>query len=399
MGVVYPFDLLHMYGGSSRRIAADLKALSTAGFSVRVLFPTKADKTTLLQRGRESNVDFSTYFNLQNASFLPQKIRLLLDEYGQLCSPFFLRRLHNAFRDAQLVFSHYPNFPSVNFILGKRLPIVYISHNFEYGLMKKTTSNWLVHKITYLCEKTACKESVRVLCVSENDKLKFVETYHIPSEKVLVFPNTVDIEYFSQVRSQYDRLSERRRMGINPDTFLLMFSGRMDYRPNAEALHFILNDLVPEMEKSSRKFQLIVVGAQIPQACFQNKSENVFLFSDVPDMRKFFALADCMIVPLSTGSGTRIKILESFAARLPVISTAVGCEGIECIDGQHLLRAELKAQDFVNKAASLADNAGLRERLVSNARELVTQNYSIQAISSRFQCLIQSIREEGVTKG
>jgi polysaccharide biosynthesis protein PslH len=387
-----------MYGGSSRRIAADLKAISTAGISVRVLFPTKASKTALLQRGRESNMDFSTYFNLQNASILPQKIRLLLDEYGQLCSPFFLRRLHDTFRDAHLVFSHYPNFPLVNFVLGRRLPIVYISHNFEYGLMKKTTSNWLVHKITYLCEKTACKESVRVLCVSENDKLKLVETYHIPSEKVLVFPNTVDTEYFSQVRSQYDRLSERRRMGINPDAFLLMFSGRMDYRPNAEALHFILNDLVPEMKKSSRKFQLIVVGAQIPQACFQKKSENVFLFSDVPDMRRFFALADCMIVPLSTGSGTRIKILESFAARLPVISTAVGCEGIECGDRKHILVADLTAADFIQKAGLLRQDTELRQNLVSNAWELVTQNYSIQSISSRFQRLIQSIREEGVTR-
>ena len=116
----------------------------------------------------------------------------------------------------------------------------------------------------------------------------------------------------------------------------------------------------------------------------------VSFYSDVPDMRRFLSAADAVIVPLRFGSGTRLKILESFAAGVPVISTEKGAEGINCQDGYHLLIAQNSAHDFMNKIKLLAANKSLQQKLNDNAYNLVVQQYSISVAS---RCLTEAIAQ------
>jgi len=231
--------------------------------------------------------------------------------------------------------------------------------------------------------------------VSERDMTDLGRAYRMPPVKLALLPNTVDIDFFSQTHDLYDKASERQKLGLSPSSSLLLFHGRMDYRANADALKFILEELVPALRHSSaHDTRLIVAGAQIPKWCLDNEDDIVSFHADVPDMRRFLSIADAVIAPLSIGGGTRLKILESFAARVPVLSTAKGMEGIDYQDGRHVLIAERNAGDFVRKITTLAENEELREKLTTNAYDLVVQKYSIPVAAKCLQDAIMQAQNQ-----
>jgi glycosyltransferase involved in cell wall biosynthesis len=100
----------------------------------------------------------------------------------------------------------------------------------------------------------------------------------------------------------------------------------------------------------------------------------------VADANAYLRAADVMAVPLIEGHGTRFKVLEAFASRLPVLSTRKGIEGIDAQAGEHYLAAE-SDQDFVEQLARLASEPRLADALVRNALELVRAQYSLGRIS------------------
>jgi glycosyltransferase involved in cell wall biosynthesis len=95
------------------------------------------------------------------------------------------------------------------------------------------------------------------------------------------------------------------------------------------------------------------------------------------------------VVPIRQGSGTRLKILEAMALGVPVVSTSKGAEGLDVVDGQHLLIADDPAE-FVVKTRSALHNTVLRERLIAQARQLVEQRYDWRTIGQQFVNLVES---------
>jgi glycosyltransferase involved in cell wall biosynthesis len=265
----------------------------------------------------------------------------------------------------------------------QQVPIIYVAHDFEYGRVRQVVQNPLSGNFVRYIEDHACKVATRILCVSESDMKEMQVSYKIPTEKLGLLPNTVDIDYFSETHTEYDKVAERNALGLNASSFLLLFYGRMDYSPNLDALHFILNELAPALTELRCSIEIIVAGARIPKRYLGDTTDSISFYSDVPDMRRFLAVADAVIVPVSIGGGTRLKILESFAAEVPVISTAKGAEGIDCRDGYHILIAQRTAYDFIDKLKLLAKNKNIRKKLISNAYNLMVQKYSV-LMASRY---------------
>ena len=388
IGVVVPIDYLFIQSGAAQRIKADLAAVVHSGYDVEVIFPSRVGqpKYSLL-----SELTLTTYPNIQRAKFLPEKIKLLFDMYTQMFNPFFRSALRKRFRSYSVILAHFPWSAVASYRMVKQeVPVVYVSHDFEYGRVRQVTRIPLICRLFYYVERYACQRATKILCVSERDMNELQKTYRIPKERFTLLPNTVDVDFLAQTHQLYDRVVERQKLGLDSSAFILLFHGRMDYGPNLDALKFILNDLVPALAGSACNIRLIVAGARIPKRCLGNKNKIISFYSDVPDMRRFLAIADAVIVPLSLGGGTRLKILESFAAGVPVISTAKGAEGIDCDDGCHFLAARRSADDFINKVTMLAENENLRQKLISNAFNLVVQKYSI-AVAGR--CLQEVITQ------
>lgn len=391
-GVVVPIDYLSVHGGAVQRVKVDVAALIGNGYNVEIIFPSRVKSP---QHDLPSGLTLVTYPNVQNATFLPEKVRLVFDMYTQMFNPFFRSILRKRCGTYSVIFAHSPwSAVAAYKVIKRKIPLIYVSHNFEYGLVKQATRNPLIRRLTYYVERYACQKATRILCVSELDMNDLERAYQIPAAKLALLPNTADVDFFSQTHTLYNKVLERQKLGFDPSSLLLLFHGRMDYSANLDALRFILEELAPGLRLSPANIRLLVAGAQIPKWCLADRDEIISFYSDVPDMRRFLSVADAVIVPLSIGGGTRLKILESFAAGVPVISTAKGAEGIKCQDGYHILIAQRNADDFLRKIMMLAENANLRGKLTTNAYDLVVREYSIPAAAKCLQEVIMQAKDE-----
>ena len=307
----------------------------------------------------------------------------------QMFNPFFNLTLQKRYQRYYMIFAHSPWSVVASYkVVKQQVPIIYVAHHFEYGRLRQVTQNPLTRRFVRYIEEHACQIATLIVCVSQSDIKEMKLAYEIPTAKVALLPNTVDTNFFSKTNTVYDRVTERNSLGIDVSSFILLFHGRMDYSPNLDALKFILNELMPALREQGGNIKLIIVGARIPKRYLANINKDIFFYSDVPDMRRFLAVANVVIVPLNIGGGTRLKILESFAARVPVISTAKGVEGMECRDSYHMLIAQRTALDFIDKVKLLAENENLRNKLTSNAYNLVVRKYSISMANKYLEKII-----------
>jgi glycosyltransferase involved in cell wall biosynthesis len=184
-------------------------------------------------------------------------------------------------------------------------------------------------------------------------------------------PNTVDVD--------------RYRPGPDapppdPRAPSLLFPAMFGHVPNAVAAEFLMGQLLPRLRARWPACRLLLVGAMPTPAMLRaaDADPNLVVTGAVPDVRPYLAAASAVAVPLFEGSGTRLKILEAFAAGVPVVSTAQGAEGICAAHEVHLLIAE-DADAFAAAVARLVDDLELAGRLSRNALELVTRAYSWDA--------------------
>jgi glycosyltransferase involved in cell wall biosynthesis len=173
---------------------------------------------------------------------------------------------------------------------------------------------------------------------------------------------------------------------VQPNT--LIFTGSFSYLPNYEAMFWFLHDIYPQVQQ------------QIPDVCLQitgnhgNRplptTKNVYLTGYVDDVRPLIARSWASIVPLRTGGGTRLKILEAMALGTPVIATAKGAQGIEAEPGKHLLIADTP-QAFAEAIIELLQSPSLCQQLAANAYNLIQEKYDWVKVMPRFLNLVEHI--------
>ena len=195
---------------------------------------------------------------------------------------------------------------------------------------------------------------------------------------VPVIPNGVDLDYFAA-----PPLAE------STDTHIV-FTGAMRYRPNADGAIWFVEQVLPRIQRELRDTCFSIVGADPPPAVRAlAERPGVSITGTVDDVRPWLQAAQIVVVPLLSGGGTRLKLLEAFASRRPVVSTRAGAEGIDVHDDQELLLAD-KPEDFARAVIALARTPDLRARLTGAALELVRARYQWSAISTR----LREVQEE-----
>jgi glycosyltransferase involved in cell wall biosynthesis len=178
-------------------------------------------------------------------------------------------------------------------------------------------------------------------------------------------PAGVDADYFQPCKGEGER----------PAT--VGFLGSMDWMPNVEAVKWFAGDIFPVLKEGVPGLRLLVIGRRPPPSirALASQDAQIEVTGTVDDVRPFLARCDLLVVPLLSGGGTRIKIMESLAAGLPVVSTAIGAEGLGLVDGEHLLIAD-SGPEFVAAVSRLIADEELRQRLIAAGRELVRTRYS-----------------------
>jgi sugar transferase (PEP-CTERM/EpsH1 system associated) len=162
----------------------------------------------------------------------------------------------------------------------------------------------------------------------------------------------------------------------------LLFVGTMSYRANVDAGIYFCGEILPRIRQRLGKVEVWIVGKDPAPEVWQLAGDGVHVTGQVADLTPFYRRSTVCVVPLRAGSGTRLKILETMALGRPVVSTALGCEGLEVVDGEHLLIANGPAE-FADKTVQLLTDKVLREQIAANARQLVVSRYDWDKIAGR----------------
>lgn len=203
----------------------------------------------------------------------------------------------------------------------------------------------------------------RVYVCSERDQEALRSKYNLAN--VYVAPNVINA-----ARVRHDPSPSR------PFTFL--FIGNFGYYPNRDGLTYFVAEVLPLLRtKLSIPFTINLIGAGLSPKIQSRlaKEKEIQFIGPVVAVEEEYRKSDAVLVPIRAGGGTRIKALEAFANRLPVIATRMGLEGIAAQHGEHALVADSPAQ-FAECCARVAQDAGLRRRLSENAYQLVQERYS-----------------------
>ena len=150
---------------------------------------------------------------------------------------------------------------------------------------------------------------------------------------------------------------------------VVLFQGTLRYPPNAQAARFLVSEVGPALRARVPDARIRLVGLTTPALAGLDDPPRVTLVGQVPDVGVELARADLVLVPIRFGSGTRVKIIEAFAHRVPVVSTTLGAEGLGAVDGEHLLIGD-DPESLARACARLLTDDDLRRRIVDAAHDL-----------------------------
>jgi glycosyltransferase involved in cell wall biosynthesis len=251
----------------------------------------------------------------------------------------------------------------------KKVKIIYDAHNVDSNLARKTIDKLRIRKI-----ESSLHHSINALFVcSDTDRAEFDNMNNGPLN-VQVIPNGVEVD---AIPSEINSGSEKN---------CILFCGSLDFFPNSEGLLWFYKNIWKQLQQSLPDIELIVVG------CGQLPAEARFLYSDpsilfsgkVENVKPWYQKAKVSIVPLLSGSGTRLKILEAMSLGLPVIATAKGAEGIDYTNGENIIIAD-DPHFFEQSIVDLLSDSKKRTQIQSEARKLVEEEYDWNKIGVKMK--------------
>ncbi len=171
---------------------------------------------------------------------------------------------------------------------------------------------------------------------------------------------------------------------------VVLLQGSLHYAPNMDAARWLVGEVVPRLRRHVPDVEVRLVGTASTGVKQLHDPPTVLVVGRVPDIEPELARASVAVVPVRYGSGTRVKILESFAHRVPVVSTTLGAEGLDVTDGVHLLLAD-DPDAFASAVARVVADAGLRRRLVDAAEVRFRERYDGPVAAGRIRSLVREV--------
>jgi glycosyltransferase involved in cell wall biosynthesis len=250
-------------------------------------------------------------------------------------------------------------------------------HNIEYQIWERLAneaSSFRKYYFKDLCsrikkfEVNAWSEADILIPITDEDAAVVAQL--LPEKKIIVAPFGIDI---SKVKSS--KAFEGKWIGYH--------IGAMDWLPNAEGISWFLDNVWGDLHKEVPSFEFHFAGRNMPGSFEKYEQDGVVCAGEVESAQQFIADKKVLIVPLRSGSGIRIKILEAMAAGKLVVSTSVGMQGISgVVPGIHFLLAEEK-EDFIRQIKWLMEHKQEAEVIARAGSELVRKEYDEEKIMSR----------------
>ena len=333
------------------------------------------------------------------------RVRLLLDGLSSLltgrpftASKYFSRTMHRAIQVAcqthEIALAHADSLPSGQYLIALNVPKLLTNHNVEYqrlyryaaqrgfgvGLFLKFQA-WLTRRY----ELKILDALGHCVAVSEADRIELGA--QLPDVKFFVVPNGTDTSVPSLPPAA-------------PTARSALWVGGMNDPFNREGVLYFASRLLSRVRGQVDGFQWTLVGRDPPpllKTLAQDSRSGIVLAGFVPTLREVYAQAAIVVVPLVSGGGTKLKVLEAMAMGRAVVTTPVGAEGIDARDGVEL---EIAATDeeFVRKTAGLLLDPERRNRMAAAARRLAERKYGWEVINQRMNDAVRTVIDESLTR-
>lgn len=250
--------------------------------------------------------------------------------------------------------------------------IIYHAHNVDFEL--RSQNNFLIKFLTRIFEKHLLCTSNLSFCTSKEDQKKILKLYGIKSK---ILPNGVDVKAYKPDKHIIRRLKKNFDIRGKPIVF---FHGLVRYKPNKEAINFLINELIPKLKEMYPGTKLVICGGKL-----NIKKDFLINPGNVPfqELVNFIQISNICVAPIFSGSGTRIKILEYLASKKPVISTSKGIEGLDLEDNKEIFIAN-DLEEFLRKIYFILTHEEEVERIVHNGFKKV-QEYDWKNIVKDFE--------------
>jgi len=258
-----------------------------------------------------------------------------------------------------------------------KAPIVLRQHNVEYQIWDRLAQNaqnplkkWYLNLLTRRLkkfEKDYLNKFDAIVPVTKDDADLFNNLGN--TKPVFVSPAGIDNNYWQPSKD-----------AVNP--FHIYHLGSLEWMPNREAVLWFIKEVWPLVIKIDNRFKLFIAGKNMPEEMKVMKVENVFMEGEVKDGQKFVNDKAITVVPLLSGSGIRLKILEAMAAAKLVISTTIGAQGIEYKAGEQMLIADTP-EEFANYFREISRNQNVYDTVKQQGYDLILNKYSNQAVVNR----------------
>ncbi|HXO85524.1 MAG TPA: glycosyltransferase, partial [Gemmatimonadales bacterium] len=254
------------------------------------------------------------------------------------------------------------------------VPIACTHHDIEPELLRRRAAQLGQPLRRYLLfQADRAEQMARAVCpqLALNVMMSAVDAQRlrelVPGAVTTVVPNGTDTEYF---QPSGDRSVDGRVAFVGP-TYSF---------PNRDAVEWLLEAIWPSVCSGSRAASLHLIGRNPPADQERYDAEpNVTALGEVADIRPALAEARCCVVPIRVGGGTRLKILDAWAMGKAVVSTSIGCEGLDAVDGENILIRDTP-EALADAVLRVLSDAELRARLERNARHTAVTTYSWNAV-------------------
>lgn len=261
--------------------------------------------------------------------------------------------------------------------IKKKLPdavIVYDAHNVDTYLLNQLTELPVDAKNkTYQLESNLYR-SVDAIITCSIDDLRAFQSMNAGQLAGTTIPNGVEL-----------RSRPQRKVHAPGSPYSILFVGSLDYQPNSDGLIWFFDQVLPELKKTEVPFVIDVVGSGQPQISLQkifNTEGGIVRFhGKAESLQEFYENAAVAVVPILTGSGTRLKVLEAMGHGTPVVSTSKGAEGINYKENSSICLAG-SSMEFAAQIIRLVEDKNFANTISENAFALVKNKYEWNLIGN-----------------
>lgn len=254
--------------------------------------------------------------------------------------------------------------------------VVMRAHNVEFEIWDRVAQN-----TTFLPKKWYLNYLV--------NKLRRYEIAQLANYDLLLAMTNKDLTYFQNLGYKNDslvtpiglQLVDYEPLEVISQKIALSFIGSLDWVPNQEGLSWFLEEVWLDLRKRFPTLEIHIAGRNTPDWIFQKAGNGVVVHGEVPDASDFLLKYPISIVPLFSGSGMRVKILESMALGRMVITTQLGLEGIPATNEKEVLLANTKAE-FIEKIEWSINNEAMMLSIRTSARKFIENNYDNKVIAN-----------------